>query len=274
MNLKTWITRNPIFTYLLLTILWSFGIWSFLFLYVKPGELMKNAPPISFLFVVLGGFGPALSGLLTTWLVYGHEGLQGLWNRLRIWRVGSWWLALIIIPAVTALTPILRSIAGYPVDVDAIVKLIGPGIALGLIAGLMEEIGWRGFLLPHLLRRYSPLAATLLLGLFWGGVWHGYADYFGLGGRGLTSWILIILLGPILLTAWSIIITWVYERTQGSLLLAYFMHASISSSALIFGQTYASDAEEITWTAISVGLAILAATVIWIFVRKPNSQAA
>jgi phosphoglycerol transferase MdoB-like AlkP superfamily enzyme len=107
--------------------------------------------------------------------------------------------------------------------------------------------------------------------LFWGGVWHGYADYFALGGRGTTSWILIILLGPILLTAWSIIITWVYERTQGSLLLAYFMHASISSSALIFGQTYASDAEEITWTAISVGLAILAAMVIWVFVRKQEA---
>ena len=119
-----------------------------------------------------------------------------------------------------------------------------------------------------MLKRYSPLAATLLLGLFWGGVWHGYADYFGLGGRGLTSWILVILLGPILLTAWSVIITWVYERTQASLLLAFFMHASISSSALIFGQTYTSDAEEITWTAISVGLAFLAAAVIWMFVRK------
>ena len=52
------------------------------------------------------------------------------------------------------------------------------------------------------------------------------------------------------------------------------MHASISSSALIFGQTYASDAEEITWTAISVGLDILAATVIWIFVRKQEATEA
>jgi membrane protease YdiL (CAAX protease family) len=136
----------------------------------------------------------------------------------------------------------------------------------------MEEVGWRGFLLPHLLKRYPPLTATLLLGLIWGGLWHGYADYFGLGGRGLVSWILIILLGPILLTAWSVIITWVYERTQGSLLMAYFMHASLSSSALIFGQPYTTTNEEITWTAISVGLAILAATVIWTFVRRPSAR--
>ena len=112
MNLKTWVSRHPSLTYIILTLVWSFGIWSLLFLYIKPGELMKSAPPISFLFVVLGGFGPSLSGLLTTWLVYGHEGLQTLWDRVRIRRVGGWWLALLVIPTVTALTPLLR-LAGW-----------------------------------------------------------------------------------------------------------------------------------------------------------------
>lgn len=272
MSLKVWIARHSILTYLFLTLVWSFGIWSLLFLYIKPGELMQSAPPISFLFVVLGGFGPSLSGLLTTWLVYGKEGLQALWARLGHWRVGRWWLALLIIPTVTALTPILRWLAGYPVDIGAMINLLGPGIALGLTAGLMEEVGWRGFLLPHLLKRHSPLVATLWVGLVWGGVWHGYADYFALGGRGAVTWLLILLLGPILLTAWAIIITWVYERTQGSLLLAWLMHASISSSALIFGQTYTTTAEEISWTAISVGLAILAAAVIWLSFRQRSFQ--
>ena len=271
MNLKTWVSRHPILTYIILTMTWSFGIWSLLFLYIKPGELMKSAPPISFLFVVLGGFGPSLSGLLTTWLTYGREGLQALWIRFRIGHVGGWWFTLLVIPTVTALTPLLRWLAGYPVDTEAMLNLLGPGFALGLVAGLMEEFGWRGFLLPHLLKRHSPFVATLILGLIWGGLWHGYADYFALGGRGFDSLVLITLLGPVLLTAWSFIITWVYERTQGSLLLAYFMHASLSSSALIFGQTYTTTAEEITWTAISTGLAILAAVFIWLFVRRSNS---
>ncbi|MBE0671019.1 MAG: CPBP family intramembrane metalloprotease [Anaerolineales bacterium] len=272
MNLKTWASRHPILTYLILTMIWSFGIWSFLFLYIKPGGLLKSPPPISFLFVVLGGFGPSLGGLLTTWLIYGREGLQALWDRIRIGRVGGWWLALLVIPAVTALTPLFRWLTGYPVDIEAMVNLLGPGIALGLVAGLMEEFGWRGFLLPHLLKRHSPFVATLLLGLIWGGLWHGYADYFGLGGRGWVSLALITLLGPVLLTAWSFIITWVYERTQGSLLIAYLMHASLSSSALIFGQTYTTTAEEITWTAISTGLAIFAAVFIWLFARRRGSQ--
>lgn len=273
MNLKAWAVHRPILTYVIMTMAWSFGIWSFLFLYIKPGELMKSPPPISFLFVALGGFGPSISGLFTTWLVYGREGLQALWDRVRIRRAGGWWLALLVIPTVTALTPLLRWLVGYPVDTEAMLALLGPGIALGLTAGLMEEFGWRGFLLPHLLKRHSPLVATLILGLIWGGLWHGYADYFALGGRGVDSLVLITLLGPVLLTAWSFIITWVYEQTQGNLLLAYFMHASLSSSALIFGQTYKTAAEEFTWTAISTGLAILAAISIWLFVRRFGSQA-
>lgn len=268
MNSRAWPVRHPILTYITLTTIWSFAIWSLLFLYIKPGGLMK-APPIAFLFVILGGFGPSLSGLLTTRLVYGREGLRALWARARMGQVGGWWFALLLIPAVTALTPLARWLAGYPVDIGAMVDLIGPGIGLGLTAGLMEEFGWRGFLLPHLLDRHSPFVATLLLGLVWGGLWHGYADYFALGGRGLDSLLLISFLGPVLLTAWSFIITWVYEQTRGSLLLAYGMHASLSSSALIFGQTYTTDAEALTWTAISTGLAVLAAAFIWLVVRAP-----
>jgi membrane protease YdiL (CAAX protease family) len=252
---------------------WSFIFWSCLFLYIEPGELMTSAPPVAFVFVVLGGFGPSIAGLLTTWLESGREGLLTLWTRLRIWRVGRWWFALMIIPAVTALTPLLRWAAGYPVDASAMFARLVPGIILGLTAGLMEEFGWRGFLLPHLLKRYSPLAATLWLGLIWGGLWHGYADYFALGGRGLASLALIILLGPVLLTAWSLIITRVFENTRGSLLIAYLMHASLSSSALIFGQTYTSDGEEILWTAVSVGLAVLAGVITWVTLRQSGTQA-
>jgi membrane protease YdiL (CAAX protease family) len=256
----------------LFTLAWSYSIWSLLFLVIEPGGLLHNPPPVSFLFVVAGGFGPSLSGLLCTWLIYGREGMQALGARLRNWQVGRWWLALLIIPGVTALTPLLRWLAGYDVDTSAMLALIGPGLGLGLTAGLMEEIGWRGFLLPHLLKRYSPLVSTLLLGIvIWGGLWHGYADYFGLGDKGPAFWPLMLLLGPALLTAWSLIITRVYQRTQGSLLISILMHASLSSSALIFGQTYAAIGEEIAWTAISVGVAWLASALFWLAARPAKA---
>ena len=110
------------------------------------------------------------------------------------------------------------------------------------------------------------------MGLIWGGLWHGYADYFGVSGDGLAFWLVMLLLGPGVLTAWSLILTCVYERTQGSLLLSIFMRASISSSALIFGQKYATLGEELIWTAVSVGIAWLGAMLLWLFLRHPGSQ--
>lgn len=271
-SLRNWVARHPIPSYVLFTLAWSWSIWSLLFLVIEPGGILHNPPPISYLFVVAGGFGPSLSGLLCTWLIYGREGMQALGARLRNGRVGRWWLALLIIPAITAITPLLRWLAGYEVDTSAMLALIVPGLGLGLTAGLMEEIGWRGFLLPHLLKRYSPLVATLLLGIvIWGGLWHGYGDYFGLGDKGAAFWPLMLLLGPGVLTAWSLIITRVYQATRGSLLLSILMHASLSSSALIFGQTYAAIGEEITWTAISVGVAWLASALIWLATRPAKA---
>ena len=105
------------------------------------------------------------------------------------------------------------------------------------------------------------------MGVVWGGLWHGYADYFGLGDKGWAFFPLVLLVGPVLLSAWSLIITRVYQHTQGSLLLSICMHAGISSTALIFGQTYASLREEITWTAISVGVAVVASCIVWMAVK-------
>ena len=272
---KAWIQHHPIASFVLFTLAWSWSIWSLLFLVIEPGGLLHNPPPISFVFVILGGFGPSLSGFFLTWLIYGREGIQALVARLRNWRIGRWWMAVLIIPGITAITPLVRWMAGYTVDTGAMLGLIIPGLGLGLTAGLMEEIGWRGFLLPHLLKRYSPLVSTLLLGFIWGGLWHGYADYFGLGDKGLAFWPLMILLGPVVLTAWSLIMTWVYEGTQGSLLLSILMHASISSSALILGQQFTTISEEITWTAFSVSIAVLAAMLIWLLTHhsKPGVPA-
>lgn len=89
----------------------------------------------------------------------------------------------------------LRWIGGYPVDPGAMLARLGPALGFAIFAGLCEEPGWRGFLLPHLLTRRSPLAAALLVGLVWGGLWHGYANYFGLGDRGWAFWPLNLLQG-------------------------------------------------------------------------------
>lgn len=265
--------RFPIAAFVVLTLVWSWGVWSLLFLFGGRGVLLEDPPTLAFVIAGIGGLGPTLSGLLLTRWIYGREGMRALGSRLHPHTARRWWPAVLIIPAATAVTPLFRSLAGYPQDGGALLALLGPGLALGLGAGLMEEFGWRGFLLPHLLEKHSPLVSTLLLGLVWGGLWHGYADFFGVARDGWTFGLLIVLLGPGLLTAWSLILTRVHERTGGSLLMSILMHASISSSALILGQKYASGEEELLWTATSVAVAWVAAGATWRALRPPTRPA-
>jgi uncharacterized protein len=271
LRLRDWAARHPVASFIGLVVAWSWGIWSLLFQYGGQGVFRSGAPPEAFLIAALGGLGPSLVGLLLTAWLDGRAGLSALRRRLRDIRLGRWWAAVLVVPAASAVVPLLRAALGHAQDWDAMVELIGPGLALGLSAGLMEEFGWRGFLLPRLLRSHSPMVAAVCVGLVWGGLWHGYADFFGVSGEGWAFWVLMGLLGPGLLTAWSLVLTCVALHTRGSLAGSILVHASISSSALVFGQSYANLADEMLWALVATAVAWAAALALWRSATKSSA---
>jgi membrane protease YdiL (CAAX protease family) len=101
-----------------------------------------------------------------------------------------------------------------------------------LVSGLAEEPGWRGFALPRLQERFGPLLGTLVLGILWS-IWH-----FPLF---LTSWtadsgLLQVIEFTVTATAIAVIITWVFNNTRGSLLIAMLLHGAVDaySPAVLF----------------------------------------
>jgi membrane protease YdiL (CAAX protease family) len=90
---------------------------------------------------------------------------------------------------------------------------------LSAIKGPIEEFGWRGFALPLLQRSFNPFGASLVLGVIWG-VWHFPA--FLLSGTQQSNWSFTpFFLGCI---AISIIVTALFNASQGSILVAAFFH--------------------------------------------------
>jgi membrane protease YdiL (CAAX protease family) len=88
-----------------------------------------------------------------------------------------------------------------------------------------EETGWRGFALPRLQERTSPLIAALVIAFFWV-PWH----LFGWQAEGkpilsLQYWIAMYI-GHILL---SVLIVWICNRAKGSILVAGFTHAATNT---------------------------------------------
>ncbi|PRR82520.1 CPBP family intramembrane glutamic endopeptidase [Clostridium vincentii] len=100
------------------------------------------------------------------------------------------------------------SIAFYIVNIVAII-----------FGCMFEEIGWRGFLLPTLGTKYTPFISTLIVGFLWG-FWH---MSFNLGIFGF----LIFIVSAMEL---SILMTWVYYKTDGNLLCTTIWHVSINTT--------------------------------------------
>jgi uncharacterized protein len=108
-------------------------------------------------------------------------------------------------------------------------------VAMFLDAGaLLEENGWHGYALPLLRQRYSPLAASLVLGLAWA-AWHYPVKYnaltdYGLGGLGYLA---AFTLKIVLLT---VVMTYFWQRAGQSTLLAVAMHGLSNDSLRLQGQ--------------------------------------
>jgi uncharacterized protein len=186
--------------------------------------------------------GPTIAGILWTGLVGGSLGLRELVARLRRWRVGAGWyaIALLTVPALLAAILLALSLTS-PVYLPAIVtvedkaSLLGPGIAIGLMGGLVEELGWTGFAIPTLRLRHSVLTTGVIVGVLWG-AWH-LLQMFWVGGTSsgavaqsvfMLQYVVSAIAG---LTAYRVLMVWVYDGTA-SVLLPTLMHASYIASTL------------------------------------------
>ncbi len=109
------------------------------------------------------------------------------------------------------------------------VKLLGMVILFFLYSiiygGLSEEPGWRGFALPRLQAKFSPLVSSLILGVFWA-VWHAPARFGGIEAKSLSDtlveWVLIVLV--------TVIFTWFFNRTKGSILVTALVHPAMNTA--------------------------------------------
>jgi membrane protease YdiL (CAAX protease family) len=171
----------------------------------------------------LGGFGPLLAAVLASRFERGGEGVRALFRSLRIWRVDAvWYLVALGLFAATyvAGTAIYTVFGGRDAGRWLYLPENGQHIAAMLVVPFAEEPGWRGFALPRLLQRHGPLRASLVLGVLWA-LWHTMMFVL----QGTTP--LTFLLSFALIVAGSVVFSWIYQHTRGSLLLAILAHAGV-----------------------------------------------
>lgn len=234
------IKKNPVLAYFTITFLIS---WGGVFILGYPYGMPSTNEQFQSLWtaVVLPYFlGPTIAGLLMTAITGGKAGFRKLRERLLKWRISFKWYAIAFLAAPLIVTPLLFFFSLYsPVFLPGIVTsddkitAIMTGIVTGvLFGGLMEELGWTGFAVPFLLNRFSPVKTALIVGILHG-IWHFPVKILISGPLGLAPFLAVDLITAVVnLTAWRILMVWIYSRTGGSLLVTMLMHASLTGSTL------------------------------------------
>jgi uncharacterized protein len=90
----------------------------------------------------------------------------------------------------------------------------------GLAQGGNEEPGWRGMMQPEMQRRFSPLAAALIVSFFWS-LWHLPLHLNGFYPEDI---VLGMLGGGIYRILLAIFLAWFYNRSGGNIFLMIFLH--------------------------------------------------
>ena len=196
---------------------------------------------------VPGAFGPPVAALLVTGLVDGRAGLRTFLRRWLLWRVGVRWyvLALVGLPGLGLVVGLVSQdwsdrFAGTGPSV--LVTYLATLSFLLVLGGGQEEPGWRGFALPRMQERMGPLAASVVLGVLWG-LWHVPVFVLVPGYNSAGDGVVSIAVSILVFTAvgavgQSLLLTWLFNNTRGSVLLAVLAHASLNgASALVIGRT-------------------------------------
>lgn len=183
---------------------------------------------VSLLFGLLALFGPATAAGVVTWIVRGSTGLAELRAATTRWRLPyGWYLAAFGLPvAGFALGHAAYIVAGHPAL--AIPGDVHPISLLLFVLVIGEEIGWRGFLLAGLLRRHSPLVATLVVAAAWA-AWHSPLYLAGMPSDGRSFLAFAAWVVPL-----SFLLTWLWLRTRSAWLATVMHGAANLGAALVF----------------------------------------
>ena len=207
--------RYPLVTYFVLAYALTWWVY----------PLLQFSPLIG----LFGLFGPAGAAIIVAALTEGKSGVQELLFRVVRWRVGFRWyvialglptlLAALALGIHLALTTSTTATLGSLTFLDLVVFVLVVG----------EELGWRGYALPAMLKRWSPLHASLVLGVLWG-IWH-LPTFLITGmpqsGRPFAAFLLMT-------TAYSVLLSWAWLGTGGSVLIATVFHGAINLSQGFF----------------------------------------
>ena len=210
---------------------------------------------------LLGVFAPALMALALAARAEGRAAAWVLVGRIGRWRVGAGWYVFALgymIALKLAAAAVQRIVTGsWPRFGETPLVAMAGAILISTWVQAGEEVGWRGYALPRLAKRFGLGGASLLLGIIWA-VWHlplFFSPETESYGQSFPLYVLHV-------TALSVAMAWLYWRTGESLLLVMLMHASVNNTSNIVpaavpgaSNPWSLDGSLVGWSTVAVSWA-------------------
>jgi membrane protease YdiL (CAAX protease family) len=241
MKARSFIRKFPIISFVLLTFFISHVLNPFIV------ELLHILfPSFSFDFPqgklnersLINQYGGTIAALTITILLYDTSGLQSTIRFSRINAQTVPWLSVsVLLPLFMVL--LSYSLAGVPVATLLITLGVNWPFYLLIIggfiisAGLAEEFGWRGFLLPQLLKTLSPLPATLVTFVIVS-LWHFPALLSGWKGEPILPWVVLSL-------AIAVVHSWLFFKSKANLIVQILFHACFDAEYSFYSHFITDD---------------------------------
>ncbi|GAA2822835.1 CPBP family intramembrane glutamic endopeptidase [Nonomuraea rubra] len=235
-GLRGFIRRRPLVSFFLMANLLSWVAWLPYILSANGlGILDFGFPALlgttQFLGVLPGAYlGPIFAAYVVTRITDGKAVIRQWIGRMTKWRVGWVWYVVTAlgVPAAIIVTGVAVSEGDVRMPPVAVLVAYVPGLLIQMLTtGLAEEPGWRDFALARMQRRLGPLGATAVLGPLWG-VWHLPLFLSEWGGWPDVTWERVGMFLAFTCT-FSVVVTWVFNRTGQSLPLIMLLHVSVNN---------------------------------------------
>lgn len=242
--------RRPLLRFFLLTFVITIPFW-LLGAFTK--ALLLPGLPIAALSFVC-------PGLAATILIYreaGRSGVRALLKRsLDIQRARhKRWLipAVLLVPVIVALSYAIMRLTGvYVPEVHISPVSVVLLIVLFFIAAVGEELGWSGYAIEPMQKKWGAMQASLLLGAIWA-VYH----YIALvQAHHPIMWIMWWTLHTVAL---RLLIVWIFYNTGKSIFAASLMHMSLNVSWQLFPANGSHFDEFIVGTLLAAAALIVCA---------------
>jgi membrane protease YdiL (CAAX protease family) len=218
------VRSHPLAAYLVLTFA---GFWGCI--------AMGLIGALRFWVPILGALAPAIAAVVVTGLSAGETEVRVLVRKLGKWRCSpAWYLVAFALPAAEGLVSlgVATWLGVSRATLLAALRPLGPLLpALWIVFffAAVEELGWRGFVLPRLLASHGPVVASLIVGSIHE-VWHWpliLLPHQMLSGVPVVAHSVSVL-------AEAMVLTWVFRGTGGSVLMVALFHGSGNISMVFF----------------------------------------